>query len=59
MITSKQPASVEQLSRRNHLSTSMACVALAFAKAESFVFTFFLPTLKLPAPFFFLSLPSI
>jgi hypothetical protein len=37
----------------------MACVALAFAKAESFVFTFFLPTLKLPAPFFFLSLPSI
>jgi hypothetical protein len=30
----------------SHLSTSMACAALAFAKAESFVFTFFFPTLN-------------
>lgn len=44
-------------SQWNHLSTSMAWAALAFAKAESFVFTFFLPTLKLLP--FFLSLPSI
>jgi hypothetical protein len=43
---------------RSHLSTSMACAALAFAKAESFVFTFFLPTLNWP-PLRFFSAPSI
>lgn len=43
---------------RSHLSTSMAWAALAFAKAESFVFTFFFPTLNWP-PLRFFSPPSI